>query len=75
MKVTASPPCADFPPAPPLDDLQALRAKMRELIWRMDQVAEQLRSPLRAMDDQTLSQVLDTDDAKTLLTGGVDDFR
>jgi hypothetical protein len=48
--------------------VQTLRVKLREVIWRMDQVAEQLRSPARAMDDRTLAQVLDTEDAKALLT-------
>jgi hypothetical protein len=57
------------------DDSQALRVKLRELIWRMDQVGEQLRSPARDIDDQTLAAVLDTSDAKALLTGGADDFR
>ncbi len=58
-----------------LDPSQALRVKMRELVWRMDQVGQQLRSPRRAIDDQTLAMVLDTSDAKALLSGGVDDFR
>lgn len=59
----------------PRDESQALRVKLRELIWRMDQVGEQLRTPRRAIDDQTLAMVLDTSDAKALLTGGAGDFR
>lgn len=58
------------PPTEPLDEVQALRVKLRDLVWRMDQVGEQLRSPARAMDDQTLAQVLETGDAKALLAGG-----
>ncbi len=75
MDVVQTRPYAGPSPTEPLDDVQTLRVKLRELIWRMDQVAEQLRSPARAMDDRTLAQVLDTGDAKSLLTGGADDFR
>lgn len=62
-------PC-EGPLAPVLDEPQTLRVKMRELIWRMDQVAGQLRAPGRVIDDQTLAQILDTSDARALLAGG-----
>ncbi len=68
MDVVQHRPHADPLPTEPLDGVQTLRVKLREVIWRMDQVAEQLRSPARAMDDRTLAQVLDTEDAKALLT-------
>lgn len=75
MDVVQPRPCAGPSPTEPLHGVQTLRLKLRELIWRMDQVAEQLRSPARAIDDLTLAQVLDTGDAKSLLTGCADDFR
>ncbi|MFN3669602.1 MAG: hypothetical protein ACK4VY_09870 [Brevundimonas sp.] len=63
------------PTPPPTEDAPALRRALRDLIWRVDEVAEQLRSAARTMDDQTLVKVLDTADAKRLLTGGADAVR
>ncbi|MFN3931524.1 MAG: hypothetical protein ACK4JY_07230 [Brevundimonas sp.] len=67
--------CTDPEPLAAPEPTQALRVKLRELVWRMDQVAEQLRTTARTIDDQTLALVLDTSDAKALLTGGADVFR
>lgn len=75
MDVVQTLPFTDPEPLAPPDPSQALRIKLRELVWRMDQVAEQLQSPRRAIDDHTLAQVLDTSDAKALLSGGAYDFR
>lgn len=57
-------------PGGPLSSEKALRLKMRELVWRMEQVAAQLRSDDRALDDQTLARILDASDARALIDRG-----
>lgn len=52
-----------------LSEATHLRIKLRDLVWRVDQVRAQLENPRRAMDDATLAQVLDTRDLKILLEG------
>lgn len=54
-------------PPGPRDDQQVIRAKLRDLVWRVDQVRSQLTAPSRAMDDRTLAQFLETADAHEAL--------
>ncbi|WP_426038300.1 hypothetical protein [Brevundimonas sp. DC300-4] len=56
-------------PTRPLSEATQLALKLRDLLWRVDQVRAELKNPVRAMDDATLAEVLDTRDLKALLEG------
>lgn len=69
MSLTTQPQTPEPRPARPLSEATQLALKLRDLLWRVDQVRAELQNPVRAMDDATLAEVLDTRDLKALLEG------
>ncbi|MBN9479514.1 MULTISPECIES: hypothetical protein [Brevundimonas] len=63
------PPTPEHGPTRSLSEATQLALKLRDLLWRVDQVRAELQNPVRAMDDATLAEVLDTRDLKALLEG------
>lgn len=69
MSLTNPPPKPGPGQKPILSEATHLGLKLKELLWRVDQVRTELQNPARTLDDATLADVLDTRDLKALLEG------